>query len=60
MYEDADMKRLYSQPEADVDDSETQGVQDPHSGTTGATQDEQFEDSITRVLRDKKIQTISK
>jgi hypothetical protein len=61
MYEDADMEQLYSHLEADVGDSEPQGCdQDPHSGTTGATRDEQSQDPATRVLRDKEIQTISK
>ena len=60
MYEDFDMELLYSQPEANVDDSETQGVEDPHSGTTGSTQGEQFEDPATRVLHDKEIWTVSK
>jgi hypothetical protein len=61
MYEDADMEQLYSHPEADVGDSEPQGCdEEPHSGTTGATQDGQVEDPATRVLRDKEIRTISK
>jgi hypothetical protein len=61
MYEDADMEQLYSHLEADVGDSEPQGCdQDPHSVTTGATQDEQVKDPATRVLRDKEIRTISK
>ena len=60
MYKDANIERLYSQLKADVDDSETQGVKDPYSGTTGATQGKQFEDPTTRVLSDKEIRTISK
>jgi hypothetical protein len=36
-YEDADMEWLYSHHEVDVGDSETQGVDNPHSGTIGAT-----------------------
>jgi hypothetical protein len=60
MYEDADMERLYSQPKANVGDSETQGVEDPHNGITSATQGEQSEDLATQVLCDKEIQTISK
>ena len=67
MYEDADMEQMYSHPEVDVGDSETQGVdsetqgvEDPHSGTTGATLGEQSEDPATRVLRDKEVRTISK
>ena len=60
MYENADIEQMYSHPKVDVGDSETQGVEDPHSGTTGATQGEQFEDPATRVLRDKEIRTISK
>ncbi|KAE8099637.1 hypothetical protein FH972_017602 [Carpinus fangiana] len=57
-YEDVDMEWLYSHSEADVGDSRTHGLDDPHSGT-GATQGEQFEDPATRVLRDKDIRTIS-
>ena len=57
-YEDADMEWLYSHSEADVGDSGTHGLDDPHSGT-GATQGEQFEDPTTRVLLDKEIWTIS-
>ncbi|KAE8038682.1 hypothetical protein FH972_011163 [Carpinus fangiana] len=59
MYEDADIEWLYFQPEADVGDSETQGVENPHSGTTGATKGEQSEDPAARVLRDKEIRTIN-
>ncbi|KAE8055736.1 hypothetical protein FH972_012558 [Carpinus fangiana] len=36
-YEDADMERLHTYHEADVGDSKTQGVDDPHNGA-GATQ----------------------
>ena len=60
MYEDANMERMYSHPEVDVGDNKAQGVEDSHSGTTGATQGEQSEDPTTRVLRDKEIRTISK
>ena len=58
-YDDADMKHLYSHNEADVEDSETQGLDDLHSGV-GATQGEQSEDPATRVLHEKELRTISK
>jgi hypothetical protein len=53
-YEDANMERLYSHHEANMGDNETQGVDDPHSGT-GATQGEQSKDPATQVLRDREI-----
>ena len=55
MYEDADLEWMYSHPEVDVGDNEAQGVEDPHSGTTGATQGEQSEDLAIQVLCDKEI-----
>ncbi|KAE8056077.1 hypothetical protein FH972_012875 [Carpinus fangiana] len=57
IYEDADMERLYSHNDADVGDNETQGSDDPQSGT-GATQGEQSKDPATRVLRDRELRTI--
>jgi hypothetical protein len=58
-YEDADVEWLYSHNEVDVGDNETQGLNDPHNGTS-ATQGKQSKDPATRVLRDREIRTINK